>query len=181
MKQNTNLRGWFNLDDVQWLPLWMGLNEEDPEEEMTVPVKENVVELFGVQYELDNDTIEEKNEDSSQTMMKIKIDSQSESSSVMEIGHEEAVGYVQDAFYEGSSPNRIPGMSHKRKLFGSPSEEDFHPKLTVSEEDVLTENTERVDEDVPGESSEIGSLLPQASKEKLTKKTNESQNIKLRV
>ena len=35
MKQNTNLRGWFNLDDVQWLPLWMGLNVEDTEEEIT--------------------------------------------------------------------------------------------------------------------------------------------------
>ena len=197
--KKTNLRGWFTLDDVQWLPLWMGLSEEDPEEEMTVPVKGNVVELFGVQYEVDNDGVEEKNEDSSHTMKKIKIDSQSgssnkkknfnadpDTSSVKEIGHGEAVGFVQDAFvkddsYEETSPNRIPGMSHKRKLFGSPSEEDFRPMLTVSEEDVLTENTERVDEDVLGEGIEIGLLLPQASNEKLTMKTNESENIKLKV
>ena len=34
-QNKTNLRGWFTLDDVQCLPLWMGLNNEDPEEEIT--------------------------------------------------------------------------------------------------------------------------------------------------
>ena len=197
--KKTSLRGWFTMDDVKWFPLWMDPNDEDPEEEINVPVEGNVIEIFGVQYEVDNNNVPKKNEDIPRKMRKIKLDIDSlsgstnsqkekmiadpDTSSVKVLQREESVGYVQDAFFkddsfEEASPERVPGMSFKRKLSGSPSIEDV---LTGLGKDDLTDNTVKVDEDVLEENSEIGSSLTQASNKDLKMKSNTNENLKLKV
>lgn len=197
--KKTNLRGWFTMDDVQWLPLWLSPNDEDPEEEMVVPVEGNVIEIFGNHYEVDNVNVEKKNEDSSEEMRgnKLEIDSQYVSSNkkkiffpdhdtslVKEIRKEEPTEYLQDAFveddiFEEKSIEIDTAMSYKRNLFGRPSEQDFRPQMTGFVEDVVTENW-RVEEEGLEENTDIGLSLPETSCRNLMK-TNASENLKLKV
>ena len=59
--KKSSFRGWLSFNDDDWHPVWLDIGEEDPVEEMMVPVQGNVVNLYGVQYDLKSvDTDEEQ-------------------------------------------------------------------------------------------------------------------------
>ena len=55
------LRGWFTLDDVLWKPLWLLPNEQDPPEEIMVPLNDDgTFTVYGFNFENKTDKSDEK-------------------------------------------------------------------------------------------------------------------------
>ena len=53
----SELRGWFTIDEISWRPLWRLEDEEDPPEEISVPVLANgSVTIFGFTFDVNEVT-----------------------------------------------------------------------------------------------------------------------------
>ena len=174
------------MDNVQWSPLWLGPNDDEPEGEINVQVQGNEIELFGVKYEVENENIVVKNEDLSKKVKKIKLDIQSGFSSKgkekiiaepdtpkgRETSKKECVGFVEDACvhdesFETASPERKDDIAHKRNLFGSVSE-DFSSQL-FNIDDVPGEITGGSFEDIFDVNTVLESSITQVSDQNLAK------------